>query len=89
VAEEILFRGVVYPSLRRHIPMLAAMIASGSLFALIHGNWLGVLPITLLGVLLAYLYERTGSLLAPIAVHIFHNIFLISKVMLMNALLNG
>jgi len=85
IAEEFLFRGVLYPTLRATLRGQAsfpvAMVVSGVLFALIHTNVLGFLPITMLGCLLAYVYERTGSLFAPMAVHITHNTLLLSMAM--------
>ncbi|HEX9780231.1 MAG TPA: CPBP family intramembrane glutamic endopeptidase [bacterium] len=87
VAEEFLFRGVFYSSLSRHLPMWGAMIASGALFALAHGNNLvGLIPITLLGCLLAYVYERTGSLAGPILIHMLHNTFLLSETLVLRQL---
>ncbi len=87
IAEEIFFRGVVFASLRRHLPIFWAIAGSAGLFALLHGNWIGLLPIMILGGLLAYLYERTGTLTVPIVVHIFHNSFQLWNVMLFNRLL--
>jgi membrane protease YdiL (CAAX protease family) len=78
LAEELFFRGVVYPVVRRQVPPAAAMAVSGAAFAALHTNLVGFLPILLLGCLLAYLYERTGSLAAPLAVHILHNTLLMS-----------
>ena len=77
VAEEVLFRGVLFAALRSRTSRLWAMVASGSLFAVVHTNPVGFVPILLLGCVLADLYERTGSLLASIAVHILHNTLLI------------
>jgi membrane protease YdiL (CAAX protease family) len=82
IAEEFLFRGVLYPTIRRQAAAPLAMIITGAVFALIHTNVIGFLPITLLGGLLAYVYERTGSLLAPMAVHVIHNTLLMSLAMI-------
>ena len=81
VAEELLFRGVLYPALRRRLSRVAAMLISGIAFALIHTNVMGLLPIVLLGVTLAYLYERTGSIAGPIALHMAHNTLLMALAM--------
>ena len=78
IAEELFFRGVLFAAARRHLSRGGAILASGAAFSLIHTNPVGFLPILLIGSLLAYLYERTGSLAAPIAVHILHNTFLMS-----------
>ncbi len=78
VAEELFFRGVVYTTLRHRMSRWLAMAASGAVFSLVHTNVVGFVPILALGWLLAYLYERTGSLVAPMAVHVLHNTFLMS-----------
>lgn len=78
LAEELFFRGVVYAAIRQRTSRVIAMLASGLVFSLIHTNLMGFLPIMALGSLLAYLYERTGSLLAPLAVHVLHNTLLMS-----------
>ena len=87
VAEELFFRGVLFAALRRHLSRGRAILISGAAFALIHTNPVGFLPILLIGSLLAYLYERTGSLAAPIAVHIVHNTFLMSLGLVMRRLM--
>jgi hypothetical protein len=83
LAEELLFRGVMYPAIRHHAPRLVAMLISGGIFAGIHTNILGFLPIMALGCLLAYVYERTGTLAAPLAVHVVHNALLMGAAMVL------
>jgi len=78
VAEEVFFRGILFTAVRKHTSRLVAMLVSGALFAVVHTNLIGFLPILILGCLLADLYERTGSLLGPIAVHVLHNTLLVS-----------
>jgi membrane protease YdiL (CAAX protease family) len=75
--EELFFRGVLFAALRSRTSKWVAMLASGALFALVHTNIVGFVPIMALGCFLAALYERTGSLLSPIAVHVFHNTLLV------------
>jgi membrane protease YdiL (CAAX protease family) len=68
VAEETLFRGVVFGGLAQRLPLWIAAVLSALLFALFHG--LGVvLPIFVLGVGLAYVYARTATIWAPMATH--------------------
>lgn len=86
-AEEGFFRGVLYAALRRRLPRPAAMVASGVAFSLVHTNPVGFVPIAVLGCLLAYLYERTGSLASPLAVHIAHNTVLMSLALVMRRVL--
>lgn len=81
VAEEILFRGVTYGALRRRWGVRWAVVGSAALFAALHGDPIALVPIFVLGLLLAGLYERTGSLIPSMTVHIVHN-----SVMLMVAI---
>jgi len=69
VLEETLFRGVLYRALRRHWSFTPAAIASGLVFSVSHLNPTAMIPYLLLGILFAYLYERSGSLLAPAVAH--------------------
>lgn len=87
VAEELFFRGVLYPAIRRRMSRMAAMAASGAAFSLIHMNPTGFLSILLIGCLLAHLYERTGSLLSPLAIHMLHNTFLMAAALVLRRLL--
>jgi membrane protease YdiL (CAAX protease family) len=75
VVEETLFRGVLYGALRRHWPFAPAALASGAVFAVGHLSLAGAIPYLLLGLLFAYLYERSGSLVAPWAAHGAFNAF--------------
>ena len=87
VAEELFFRGVVYSAIRRRTSWKVATLVSGVLFALMHANPIGFLSIFLLGCLLANLYERTGSLAGPLAVHMLHNSFLMSMALVFRQLM--
>jgi len=69
IAEEVFFRGVVFNALLREGGRRWAFIGSSALFALIHISVVALLPIFLLGLALAWVYQRTGNLLAPIAMH--------------------
>ena len=68
VAEETLFRGLIFAGLAQRMPFAAAAAISALLFALTHG--IGVLlPIFALGFGLAWIYRRSGTLWAPIVAH--------------------
>ncbi len=69
IAEEVFFRGVVFNAWRREGGRRWAFIGSSILFAIIHISVVALVPIFLLGLALAWIYERTGNLLAPIAMH--------------------
>jgi membrane protease YdiL (CAAX protease family) len=87
VGEEFFFRGVLYPAIRHRTSRMTAMLASGATFSLIHTNPVGFLSIMLMGCLLANLYERTGSLISPLVVHLLHNTFLMSMALVFRRLL--
>jgi uncharacterized protein len=69
IAEELFFRGIVFNAWRREAGRVVAYVGSAALFSLIHVSLVSLLPIFLLGLALAWVYERTGSLLAPIVMH--------------------
>ena len=71
--EEPLFRGIVFGGFTKVMPVWLAMILSGFLFALIHVNAATLIPLWFLGIAFAWLYARTGTLLAPMAVHFTFN----------------
>lgn len=74
IAEEIIFRGALYGGLRRLLPPAVAMIVSGALFGALHDG-VAMLPTATLGVALAWIYEKTGSLTTPCLVHVLQNGF--------------
>lgn len=69
IAEELFFRGVVFNAWLREAGPRVAYVGSSLLFAVIHLSLAAVVPIFLLGLALAWIYRRTGNLLAPIAMH--------------------
>jgi membrane protease YdiL (CAAX protease family) len=73
VAEEVLFRGIIYPWIKQAgFPRLALWITS-IVFAAIHSNLMIFLPLLLLALALTVLYEKTNNLLAPIIAHALFN----------------
>lgn len=73
IAEEVFFRGVVFNAWLRERGRRWAFIGSSVMFAVIHASLVAVIPIFLLGLALAWIYQRTGNLLAPIAMHATFN----------------
>ena len=73
-AEELFFRGFLYGGLRRRLSVLPAALLSGVLFAIAHLDPGLIVPFTLVGFVLAFTYERTGTLVAPIGVHFVFNL---------------
>ncbi len=73
VAEELLFRGLLYPTIKRAGFPRLALWGTSVLFALIHFNLATFVPLLILALVLTWLYERTDNLLAPIAAHAAFN----------------
>ncbi len=77
LAEEIFFRGFIFAGLIRYTGSFLAMAASGAIFALFHvtsGDTLGLLlPFSLVGMMFAWLYHRTGSIWTSIGAHMLFN----------------
>lgn len=74
IFEEILFRGFIYRNLRDLVGPGLAMGISALLFGLVHLQAPLIVPLAALGIVLAFLFERSGSLLVPIAVHALWNL---------------
>ena len=74
IAEELLYRGVVYKRLRLLVGVTPAIVLSALLFGLMHVNLVQFLYAGILGLLLAFMLERTGRLYAPILGHIAANL---------------
>ena len=73
VAEEFVFRGMLFPFVKQlGFPRLAWLGVSG-LFALIHLDAAIFIPLFVLALSLTWLYVKTGNLLAPITAHAVFN----------------
>jgi uncharacterized protein len=80
--EEIFFRGFLFGTFREHKPLWVAYGLSGLIFALLHLDPNAMAPnqmagltigIFALGTLLAWVYQRTGSLLPGMLAHSLNN----------------
>ena len=74
IAEELLFRGLIYGTLRRALKWPAAILVSCAIFGLMHGQLLWVIYAFLMGVALTLIYDKYRTLLASMAFHIAFNI---------------
>ncbi len=75
LAEEIVFRGIVYNRLRRQYTKWIAIVGSALIFGVYHGNVVQALYGFVLGLLIAVLYEKFGSFMVPVILHGAANIF--------------
>lgn len=73
IFEEIMFRGFLLPSLTRYIPVWGAIGLSGLIFAIAHLSLAEVLPLTVLGIVLGFVYAKSRNLLASILLHSLWN----------------
>lgn len=86
IIEEIFFRGFAYPAIKKKTGIFFSIIITATFFAALHQNLFAFLPIFFLGAVLAYIYEKSDSLIPSITVHILHNslmimgIFLVKKI---------
>ncbi len=74
VAEELVFRGLIFKRLREVMSMKRAVLISALIFGIYHGNLVQAIYGGVLGALLAYAYEKYGSLKAPILGHMVLNL---------------
>lgn len=73
VAEEFVFRGVLYPVIKQAGFPRLALFGVNALFAIIHLDATIFLPLFVLALAFTWLYETTDSLLAPIVAHALFN----------------
>ena len=78
IVEELIFRGLLYPMLKKHIGVFWGCVLSSLLFSYIHDNVLSFALLFLFSVYLTMIYERNNNLIIPIACHAFFNIFMLS-----------
>jgi membrane protease YdiL (CAAX protease family) len=81
LAEEMLFRGILFNDLKRLFNWKIALIAQGVLFGIMHMTWRSSSEIMFTffaGIILGYFYYRTKSIIGPIVMHGVNNVMLVS-----------
>lgn len=71
--EELVFRGILYPICRGLRDPVFGMLSTAVLFGLVHGHGPSFFPLTFLGFILAYVFEKTGKLGLCIGLHAAFN----------------
>jgi membrane protease YdiL (CAAX protease family) len=71
--EEIFFRGFVFPGLRKRWDWRIAAVISAGLFALAHVIPTSFVPIFILGLIFAFLYQISGSIWPSVLMHVLTN----------------
>ena len=67
--EEVIFRGIIYRLFRKYLPIMAAVFGSALMFGFFHGNSVQMVYGTIMGIVMALLYEKYQTLIAPILFH--------------------
>ena len=76
LSEELFFRGFVFGAMRRSMSLWPAALISAVVWGSLHlsGGDIGVaIQISIFGIILAWLYERSGTLWAPVTAHLINN----------------
>ena len=74
LAEEMVFRGIVFNRLKRFFGKGTAIIGLALIFGLYHGNMVQALYGFILGLLMAFFYEHYGSFIVPVLLHSAANV---------------
>lgn len=73
LAEELLFRGMIFGKLRRAFSFWPAAVISGLLFGIFHMNWVQGIYAAVFGIVLAYIYEKTQTIWGSCLLHVVFN----------------
>jgi len=73
LCEELFFRGFLCPSIRDRFGVAAGVVASSLVFALVHLGLPNQMATFVLGVAFCLVYERSGTLVAPVVAHAIFN----------------
>lgn len=73
LVEEVMFRGILYPSFKQIGYPKFALWSTSIFFAISHVNAVAFVPLLFMAVILTFLYETTENLLAPIVTHCLFN----------------
>lgn len=74
LAEELLFRGVLYGRLRRSFTVTQAAVISAAIFGIYHKNIVQGVYAALFGLLLAYTFEKTQTIWGCVIMHMMFNL---------------
>lgn len=69
ISEEFFYRGMIYPVFRKHLGPTGGAIISGLIFGMVHMDLWRALPLSLGGMALCYIYEKSGSIFVPMVAH--------------------
>ena len=73
IAEELFYRGMIYPLARYSLGPVWGAIGAGLVFGLAHWDFWRAIPLAVGGAILCYLYEKSGSIWATATAHSIWN----------------
>jgi membrane protease YdiL (CAAX protease family) len=73
IVEELFFRGMLYPLLRRRLPAWLAIVANAAIFAALHFIPILLPMLFVMGLLLTFVRARTHSIIPGILIHALNN----------------
>ena len=74
ILEELLFRGIIYKRLKMYYEVIVAAYIAAIIFAVAHFNLIQGIYAFIVGIVLIYIYEKSGNLIVPIVMHGVANI---------------
>ncbi len=75
--EELYFRGCLYRALRARYAKGTAIVVSSFIFSLLHGYFFIFIYVFFIGIILACIYDKRRSLVAPLTFHMINNLAVI------------
>jgi membrane protease YdiL (CAAX protease family) len=80
VVEETIFRGYIYPVVARSFGVATSVVATGTLFGLLHapqlwGGWVQIALLVAVGIIFTYARAVTRTVLASYLLHVSYNFF--------------
>ncbi len=74
IAEELVFRGVVFNQMKKSMNYQVALFGSACIFGMYHGNSVQGTYAFIMGIAIGYLYEQFGTFVVPVVAHIISNV---------------
>ncbi len=74
IAEELLFRGIVYNRLKIYYDVTIAGYISAIIFGVVHFNLLQGIYAFIMGIIFAYVYQKSNNICAPMVIHVAANL---------------
>lgn len=88
VCEELLFRGVIASGLKK-FGFMVALIVSSIIFTLMHGNAEQTVHQFIIGLVVGYIFLKTGNLWLSILVHFFNNFISVTEYYILNLIIQN